>query len=476
MDKVTLERFYRTYLPAMRDQAAALFVGAGLSKASGFVDWKELLREIATDLGLDVEFETDLVALAQYHVNEARGRGDLNQLLVNEFTRNVELTENHHLIAQLPIAAVWTTNYDDLLEQAYRERQRRCDVKITKDNLAFTLPWRDVTLYKMHGDIHHPDGAVLTKEDYDNYNDKRQAFSSALQGDLVSKTFLFLGFSFEDPNIDYILARIWVLLGQNRRQHFCIMKEVKTPEGAIAEQQADYDYKKRKQALRIADLRRYGIETLLIDDYGQVTKILRELVRRANLTNVLISGSAHEYGAFGKDRLEALATAIAKKAIEKDMNLISGYGLGIGGCVIRGAMAAARNNNMPFSERLRLWPFPTGGARDPALWGKWREHMIDLAGFVIFLAGNKLENNNVVLATGVEEEFALTAAKGRYPIPVGATGYTAERIWKDVNSRLDKLYPGLAVQGPFRVLGNPNASTEAIVEAVFEIVRLAGGL
>ena len=58
----------------------------------------------------------------------------------------------------------------------------------------------------MHGDFSQPRNAVLTKEDYETYNEHRALFSEKLKGDLIEKTFLFLGFSFTDPNVDYILA------------------------------------------------------------------------------------------------------------------------------------------------------------------------------------------------------------------------------------------------------------------------------
>jgi hypothetical protein len=33
----------------------AIFAGAGLSRAAGYVDWRSLLREIATELKLDID-------------------------------------------------------------------------------------------------------------------------------------------------------------------------------------------------------------------------------------------------------------------------------------------------------------------------------------------------------------------------------------------------------------------------------------
>jgi len=93
-----------------------------------------------------------------------------------------------------------------LIERAFEERHKRLDAKYRVPQLVTALPGRDVVLYRMHGDAEHPDEAVLTKQDYELYEKNRRLFSETLQGDLVSKTFLFLGFSFEDPNIDHILS------------------------------------------------------------------------------------------------------------------------------------------------------------------------------------------------------------------------------------------------------------------------------
>jgi hypothetical protein len=71
--------------------------------------------------------------------------------------------------------------------------------------LVVTRPDRDMIVYKMHGDVDHRSDAVLSKDDYERYPIKMRQFVESLRGDLISKTFMFLGFSFSDPNIDYSL-------------------------------------------------------------------------------------------------------------------------------------------------------------------------------------------------------------------------------------------------------------------------------
>jgi hypothetical protein len=332
---VNRETFYRHFGKALEEGYAALFAGAGLSRPSGFVEWNELLRDIAIELDLDVDRESD----------------------IEEFTKDTKLTENHRLITVLPIKTVWTTNYDQLLEQAYRETRKRADVKIKQDDLAVTIPMTDVTIYKMHGDFAQPQNAVLTKEDFETYNEHRALFSEKLKGDLIEKTFLFLGFGFTDPNIDYILGRIRALLGQNQREHYCIMRLPQIPKGT-GRAKTQFKYEKKKLELRIADLKRYGIRALLVDDSAEVTAILKELSRRSHRKDIFVSGSANDFSPMGRERVEKLARDIGQGIIRKGYNLVSGFGLGIGGGVILGAMEELyTDDKSEFGDRTTLRPF-----------------------------------------------------------------------------------------------------------------------
>lgn len=206
-----IRSFINNFAKEVKESNAAIFAGAGMSAGAGFVDWKTLVKPLADELGLDIDKEDNLVAVAQYHYNEkGQNRHRINQVLIDEFSRNVSLTVNHQILARLPINTYWTTNYDNLIEKALEGAHKVPDVKYTVNQLANTIPKRDAIVYKMHGDVNHPSEAVLTKDDYEKYHIKFAPYITALSGDLVSKTFLFLGFSFTDPNIDYILSRIRV--------------------------------------------------------------------------------------------------------------------------------------------------------------------------------------------------------------------------------------------------------------------------
>jgi hypothetical protein len=92
-----IESFYTDFGTALKNRKGVLFAGAGLSVASGYVNWKGLLSGIAGDLHLDIDRENDLVALAQYHVNERGSRAKLTDRIVREFAKHAKITKTTKL-------------------------------------------------------------------------------------------------------------------------------------------------------------------------------------------------------------------------------------------------------------------------------------------------------------------------------------------------------------------------------------------
>jgi hypothetical protein len=474
MAPVTKAEFLSAFSASLIEGSAAFFVGAGLSRARGFVDWRGLLEAIAKDLHLDIARETDLLALAQYHENSRGGRAGINAVLIEEFNKDTVLGENHRLIASLPVRSIWTTNYDALIEEAYRDARKRLDVKTTPANLAQTLPHRDATLYKMHGDKSQPQDAILTKGDYETYNEKRGAFSTVLQAELIERTFLFLGFSFTDPNIDYILARVRGLLREHQRDHYCLMKWPDAPKpGSPAAALADYEYEKRKLDLRIADLRRYHIQAVMIDSYSEITEILEALDRLAHSKDVLVSGSAMDYNPLGQTRIEGFLRTLGAELVRRGFRLVSGYGLGIGSSVAFGALSEIHSNLAP-PDKAMLMPFPQKvplGVDRAAFYTSHREQLVRASGFVVFVCGNREVAGVPENAPGVLEEFALAARLGRVPIPIGASGWMAAHVLAQVRMDLKRYYGEANVAAELDTLNDRRSSDEAYLDAIFAIIK-----
>lgn len=461
--------FLKEYIKAIRDGNAAVFAGAGLSRPLGFVDWKGLLKPLAEEIGLNIDDEHDLTLVAQYIRNSDGNRGAINKSIMDAFNKSVELNENVKILTRLPIETYWTTNYDRLIEEGLREANRTADVKIESDQLSNTKRDRDAIVYKMHGDIEHPSKAVLTKDDYVKYDISYPFFRKVLQGDLISKTFLFVGFSFEDPNLDYVISQTRLLLGENVRNHFCIMKAINEADYTDDE----YAYKKAQQDLREFDLSRQGIKILYVDDFSEITDMLREIEQAVKSNHVFISGSADFYDAdWSKEKVDELAYKIANRLVKTGYRVTSGFGLGIGSSVINGALDEINRTKFKhIDEHLCLRPFPQN-ITDPneraKKWKVYREEVISDNGIAIFMLGNKKDDDgNKVEAKGCWQEYQIAKEQGCIIIPIGSTGDVAEKILDEMKHNID-LYD--YIEDSVNILEN-ETDVEKIIETVLKIAN-----
>lgn len=469
--------FIREFTRELQNRNAAVFAGAGLSMASGYVDWKGLLKDIITDLGLNPDTEVDLVTLAQYHCNQAGGnKARLTQTIFDQFSRTNNPTRNHTILASLPIQTYWTTNYDKLIETALINAKKVPDVKHTIKQLAVTRLNRDVLVYKMHGDVDHASDAIISKDDYEEYPLKMSAFVSALRGDLIEKTFLFLGFSFTDPNLDYILSRVRALYEKHQRHHYCIQKTVSKE---VGEADKDFNYRTLKQYYFIKDLKRFGIQTVLVDEYADITRILEKVVRHNKRSSVFISGAAEAYGAWNSIDAGSFLHGLSYWLAKSKYRIITGFGVGVGGAVINGALAFLSEVGKTISdEDIVMRPFPqtaTAGTTLPDLWTEYRKGIVEYCGIAIFVFGSKLDSTgNLVLSSGMVQEFDLCVQSGVSVLPVGATGYMAKELWDKVLSDFDTYYPDAdpAFRSAFVTLGDMAKTPQELLAAIENVIKL----
>lgn len=474
--------FINAFVTEINNGDAAIFAGAGLSASTGFVNWKELLKDLAEEIGLNIEKEHDYISVAQYHFNKFK-RGKINNKIINEFTTLKDGSENHKILSRIGIETFWTTNYDQLIEKTLDQAGKTVEKKIRNKDFSRNIKKKDAILYKMHGDKDSPDEAVLTKDDYESYNDKKILFTTALIGDLLSKTFLFIGFSFDDPNLDFILSKIKILLEEDTPTHYCLLKEVTESDYKdftknTDENKEDYLYAKIKQQLKIENLVRYGINAIMIKDYSEITLILSEIEKRIKRKNIFISGAAHDYDPFTEDEAKNLIHSLSYKLAEKEYKIVSGYGLGIGSIVINGALDFKLNSHYRnLDDLLILRPFPqiqSGTKSIPQIWTEYRNDMISKAGIAIFVFGNKkLDDGTVVNSTGMVEEFEICLKHGVLPIPIGVSGWIAKELWEKVVNDLAAFYPdNVDLHNAIKELGRDGISHEEIITNVIKSINI----
>jgi hypothetical protein len=333
----------------------------------------------------------------------------------------------------------------------------------------------------MLGDINDYNNVVLTKADHELYDEKRRAFTEQFKSDLLSKTFLFLGVSFDDPYFNYILSRIPMLLAGEKRVHYCVMKK---PDSAKLGRTAKSEYDAYKRfMLCVKDLRRYSIETLLVEDYAEVTEILCELNRRQYFKNISISGNVPQ-GARSEDqsRIESLAYGIGREVIKRGYHLFSSTESRIDTNALLGAVEEAyRSDGLSALQRIHL---PTTAPRqrtarieEAAITAQPRQLGMMNSGFVIFLGGDLTTTGGQSIPgaqTGqpsILEDYEIAKLMGIYPLPVGFTGSAAKQIWGEVNKSLRKFYVIQRVANHFAVLKDTKRSNAEIIEAIFTIIE-----
>ena len=125
------------------------------------------------------------------------------------------------MIAQLPWNSIYTTNYDLLIEKGFSDHPELAAGSIRPIFSEATdlslLSNSDIPYYKIHGSIDHantPEGRlILTRGDYRNYEENRRTLFRRLHSDLLSKTFIFIGYGLKDENFRIILDDVRDALG-----------------------------------------------------------------------------------------------------------------------------------------------------------------------------------------------------------------------------------------------------------------------
>jgi hypothetical protein len=217
----------------------------------GLPSGAELSELLAESFGYPMNDKWDLLRVAQF-VDVDVGLEDLYQRLHDLFDKQYEPTSLHTLLASLPARRerqgcgrspllVVTTNYDDLMEQAFEAAEEPYDVIVylaqgeDRGRLAHRLPngelhpidapetygalapdTRSVVL-KLHGAVDRGDGGgqdsyVITEDDYLQYlmhTNASQLVPASVLSLLARRHFLFLGYSLRDWNLRVFLNRIW---------------------------------------------------------------------------------------------------------------------------------------------------------------------------------------------------------------------------------------------------------------------------
>ena len=198
---------------AAREENLVVFVGAGVSNNSGVPVWNKLTDAFKGELPEFARNVNDDLKLAQIYKTTYPAKF---LETVRTVLKDGEIVPNaiHNAILDLKPCHIITTNYDDLIEQACKERFELYQT-VSSDEDMTAIPNTHI-IVKMHGD-YSKGNIVLAEEDYYDYSRNFPLLRAFVLSLLASKTVLFIGFSFNDINLKYILREIQTVLCRKMR-------------------------------------------------------------------------------------------------------------------------------------------------------------------------------------------------------------------------------------------------------------------
>ena len=209
-----LEQDIRFLAEELEKGKLVVFVGAGVSKNSGLPDWKELIKDYAEYRGIK-EFTSKEYLTIPEEVFERYGSLKYYEIAEKRFSGKYFPNSIHRILKKMDLTYIITTNYDTLIEDEIKNLQ-----VVSKDeDLPYTSSNR--MLIKMHGDFKNKN-IVLKKSDYDNYEKKFPLISTLIKGLFTTNTILFIGYSYNDVNVQQIMNWIKEILKEETRKAFLV--------------------------------------------------------------------------------------------------------------------------------------------------------------------------------------------------------------------------------------------------------------
>lgn len=175
--------------------------GATGSKATAGL-WEDFKNAFKRELKQDFEGkEENPLWLAELCERKFESRGPLVDI-IRKIVPVDSLTPGkaHKSLAQIRWEAILTTNYDQLIERAFKEEGRRCHVVTSDAELSIRSHRDDTPIIHVHGVIDRPKSIVLTLEDYRKFESDHPGIVTKVRQLFLEHPLLLVGFSATDPN------------------------------------------------------------------------------------------------------------------------------------------------------------------------------------------------------------------------------------------------------------------------------------
>jgi hypothetical protein len=227
---------------------SVLFLGAGVSRNAqnaqgvhprGWSDFLRHLASLAPNAAQKVEVaqcidDADLLTaceLARNYLSPSVFKTEMLQ----EFSGNAyQPAKIHDDLSLVDSRLVMTTNFDKLYEN--RANQLQHNTIIVKNyydkDVADVFRRQDRVVLKVHGTIDSPDATIFTRSQYALARRDHGHFYRLLRGVFVTHTFVFLGASMRDPDMQLLLED-HAYRFEGSRPHFMVMPHNSARSGTL---------------------------------------------------------------------------------------------------------------------------------------------------------------------------------------------------------------------------------------------------
>ncbi len=220
----------------IREGRVALFVGAGVSREAGLPGGWELAEMLATEIDYAPQPGDTLGAIAEYYMRELSWSALIDRLVMWLDT-NAEPGPSHQLIPYFDWRAIYTTNYDQLLEHGYEALDKPFHKVLYNPQLR-DLSTGVTPIIKLHGCLSRAhrrsreSPLVITDLNYESYGQNREALTSKLKQFLFDgNTLLFLGYGLRDRFWQDLRQDVVSTLKDHTRSYYTVMPHF-TPQWA----------------------------------------------------------------------------------------------------------------------------------------------------------------------------------------------------------------------------------------------------
>lgn len=229
-------------------QRSVLFLGAGVSRnaqnSKGVHphEWSAFLRHLASKIVDTVQraeveqciADADLLTACEL-ARKYLSPSDFKTEMIQEFSGNgYGPAQIHDDLSRVDSRLVMTTNFDKLYEN--RANQLQHNTVIVKNyydkDIADVFRRKDRVVLKVHGTIDSADRTIFTRSQYAVARRDFGHFYQLLRGLFITHTFVFLGASMRDPDMQLVLED-HAYRFEGARPHYIVMPENSARAGTL---------------------------------------------------------------------------------------------------------------------------------------------------------------------------------------------------------------------------------------------------